>query len=153
MEPMKVHDMKPFLLLTIGIVSMTSCGRDINKDEIKNEILQAEKSFEKMTSEKGIAEAFYYYADENAVIKRENDTLITGKENVRIYYEKQNDEGVTVNWSPDFIDVSDCGNFGYTYGKYVWKMKDSAGETVELKGIFHTVWKRQDDKSWKFVWD
>ena len=24
---------------------------------------------------------------------------------------------------------------------------------VEYKGIFHTVWKRQSDNSWKYVWD
>jgi len=44
---------------------------------------QTEKAFEKMASEKGLAEAFYYFADENAVIKRGNDSLIIGKENIR----------------------------------------------------------------------
>lgn len=135
------------------ILLCTMCVHSKSKEEINNEIFQTEKAFEKMTSEKSIAEAFYNFADNNAVIKRENDTLISGKENIKIYYEKKNAKNAIVNWTPDFIYVSDCGNLAYTYGKYVWKVKRDNGETVEYKGIFHTVWKRQSDNSWKYVWD
>jgi len=123
------------------------------KEDIKKEIYLAEKAFEKMALEKGIAEAFYFFAAENAVIKRENDSLITGKENIRNYYEKRDLKDATVNWTPDFIDVSESGDLGYTYGKYIWKIKDKEGKIVEYKGVFHTVWKRQKDNSWKYVWD
>ncbi|MEO7991108.1 MAG: hypothetical protein ABI663_16280 [Chryseolinea sp.] len=145
--------MKPFFILMIGILLNTSCDKPINKEEIKKEIFDTEKAFEKMTSEKGVPQAFYYFADENAAIRRENDTLIVGKENVKIYYEKKDTENATVNWTPDFIDVADCGTMGYTYGKYIWKIKNTNGEIAEYKGVFHTVWKKQKDNSWKFVWD
>ncbi len=139
--------------MMIGLLLITSCDKPINKEEIKKEIFDTEKAFEKMAAEKGVPEAFYYFADENAVILRENDTLIVGKENVRIYYEKKGTENATVNWTPDFIEVADCGTLGYTYGKYVWKIKNTNGEAAEFKGVFHTVWKKQKDNSWKFVWD
>lgn len=143
--------MKEFLILAIGVF-LTSCN-NVDKEEIKKEIFQAEKAFEKMTAEKGIPQAFYYFADENAVIKRENDTLIMGKENIKTYYEKSNNENAKVNWTADFIDVSDCGNLAYTYGNYRWLIKNDEGEIVEYKGVFHTVWKRQQDGNWKYVWD
>jgi len=41
----------------------------------------------------------------------------------------------------------------YTYGKYTMTIIDSAGESKVSNGIFHTVWKKQKDGSWKFVWD
>jgi len=145
--------MRTFSILLIGILLNTSCTKSINKDEIKKEIFNSEKAFEKMASEKGVVEAFYYFADENAAILRENDTLIVGKENIKIYYDKKNLKNAIVNWTPDFIDVSDCGTLGYTYGKYVWKITNTKGEVAEYKGIFHTVWKKQKDNSWKFVWD
>ena len=145
--------MKAILLIIPVILLCNKCSNLHSKEETKNEILQTEKAFEKMTSDKGIAEAFYHFADENAVIKRENDTLIIGKDNIKIYYEKKSIKNVTLYWTPDFIDVSDCGDLGYTYGKYIWKIKDGEGKTVEYKGIFHTVWKRQSDDSWKYVWD
>jgi ketosteroid isomerase-like protein len=28
-----------------------------------------------------------------------------------------------------------------------------AGEVGEYQGVFHTVWKRQPDGTWKYVWD
>lgn len=128
---------------------LMSCTKAKTKDEHKDEIYATEKAFEKMTSEKGIAEAFYFYADENAVIKREGDSLVVGKENIKLYYERQNLKGAVVKWTPDFIDVSENGDMAYTYGKYTWSFSD----TTHYKGIFHTVWKRQPDGSWKYVWD
>jgi ketosteroid isomerase-like protein len=145
--------MKVLLLQIPIILFFIGCGHSKSKEEIKNEISQAEKAFERMASEKGIAEAFYYFADENAVIKRENDTLIAGKENIKIYYERKELKDATVNWTPDFIDISKSGDLGYTYGKYIWKIKDINGNIVEYKGVFHTVWKRQKDNGWKYVWD
>jgi ketosteroid isomerase-like protein len=145
--------MKAAILLLPVILLFAGCGNSKSKEDIKNEIFRTEKAFEKMTSEKGIADAFYHFADENAVIKRENDTLITGDENIKIYYEKKGLKDAIVTWTPDFIDVSESGDMAYTYGKYIWKIKETDGTFVEYKGVFHTVWKRQKDNSWKYVWD
>ena len=145
--------MKSIFLVLSVILMNVSCHRAVDKEEIKQEIFKAEKAFEKMAAEKSVADAFYYFADEKAVIKREKDTLIIGKENIKIYYGKKNYKNTTVNWTPDFIEVSDCGTLGYTYGKYVWKIKNEDGDTLEYKGIFHTVWKKQNDNTWKYVWD
>jgi ketosteroid isomerase-like protein len=145
--------MKPTLIILAGLLLNTSCHRIADKEEIKQEIFQTEKAFEKMAAEKSVAEAFYYFADEKAVIKRENDTLIIGKENIKTYYDQRNNENAIVNWTPDFTAVSDCGTLGYTYGKYVWKIKNEDGDTLEYKGVFHTVWKKQHDGTWKYVWD
>jgi ketosteroid isomerase-like protein len=145
--------MKSLILLIPVILLFAVSAHSQSKEEIKKEILQTEKAFEKMTSEKGIAEAFYYFADKNAIIKRENDTLISGNENIKTYYQKKGLKDATVNWTPDFIDVSESGDLGYTYGKFTWKIKGDDGKIVEYKGVFHTVWKRQKDNSWKYVWD
>lgn len=147
--------MKKYFFIAVSVILITACqsNREREKELMKNQILKTEKAFEKMTFEKGITEAFYYFADENAVIKRRNDTLIYGKENIRHFYEKENIKDATVNWTPDFIEVSDCGNLGYTYGKYVWRVKNKDGKIQDYKGIFHTVWKKQADNSWKYVWD
>lgn len=115
--------------------------------------MRAEKEFEKMASEKGIAEAFWFFADSAAVIKRQNDTLIYGKEEIRKYYSNDFYKNAGVAWTPDFIDVDEEGNLGYTYGKYVWTTKDSSGRTGEYRGVFHTVWKRQANGEWRYVWD
>jgi ketosteroid isomerase-like protein len=144
--------MKRIIFLSLSVLMITSCSHADN-DKVKKEIFRAEKAFEKMAAEKGVAEAFYYFADEDAVIKRENDTLIIGKENIKNYYTKNNSQDATVHWTPDFTDVSGDGTMAYTYGKYIWKIKNKEGAITEYKGVFHTVWKKQKDGNWKYVWD
>jgi ketosteroid isomerase-like protein len=144
--------MRKSLFVLAFIPMMVSCKQTINMDAAKNEIRQAEKAFEKMASEKGLAEAFYYFADENAAIRRGNDSLIIGKENIKLYYDKNANPNAKLSWTPAFIGVSDCGTLGYTYGKYLYTIQDTTGKKVEYKGIFHTVWKKQNN-NWKYVWD
>jgi ketosteroid isomerase-like protein len=144
--------MKKAFFLLILIPFLYSCQKSVDIEAARNEILQSEKAFEKMASEKGIPAAFYYYADENAVIRRGNDSLIFGKENIRHYYDKNANPNVSVKWTPDFIGISDCGTLGYTYGKYVYSVRDTSGKNTEYTGVFHTVWKKQN-KEWRYVWD
>jgi ketosteroid isomerase-like protein len=145
--------MKNIFLLALGVLLLSSCVPNINKEQLKKEIWDTEKAFEKMAAQKGVPEAFFHFADDSAVIVRDNNTIIKGKDSIKMYYEKGDTTDVTVNWSPDFIDVSNCGTMGYTYGKYIWRIKNANGETVEHKGVFHTVWKKQQDNTWKYVWD
>jgi ketosteroid isomerase-like protein len=141
------------VVLFFFLFMVFSCTSTPSKDQLKNEVLETERNFQKMTLEKGIAEAFYYYAAPDAAIKREGDSLIIGKENIKIYYSKKNLKNATVTWNPDFIDVSASGDMAYTYGKYCWKIKNDSGGIDEYKGVFHTVWKKQTDRNWKYVWD
>jgi len=144
--------MKRILTLLACAVLITACQQQVDKEKVRDEIFQTEKAFEKMAAEKSVSEAFYHFADENAVIKRQNDTLIVGKENIKLFYERGRKDA-TVNWTPDFIDVADDGTLGYTYGKFSWKIKNDQGAVTEYKGVFHTVWKKQKDNTWKYVWD
>lgn len=145
--------MKIIFVLISSLVLILGCSKLDNKEAVKKEIFNIEKSFEKMCAEKGIAEAFYFFADDSAVIKRQNDSLIIGRENIKNYYSNPAYRNAIVNWTPDFIDLSDDGMFAYTYGKYLWKIWNEMGDTSEYRGVFHTVWKRQPDNSWKYVWD
>ena len=139
------------LLPVLGLLS--SCSLHVDPEAVKKEVLNAEKAFEAMAAEKSIAEAFAWFAAEDAVIKRGNDSIISGREGIRNYYSLANLTRATVSWTPDRIDVSADGTMAWTYGKYVWKVIRSDGDTVVSRGIFHTVWKRQSDGSWKYVWD
>jgi ketosteroid isomerase-like protein len=147
--------MKKLTLIVIFFSSIlvVFSQKTTNKKLLIQQIAQTEKAFEKMAFDKGITAAFYFYADSNAVINRGKDSLIYGKDNIRNFYEKKNYTNATVNWTPDFIDISEDGTMAYTYGKYVWRVKQNDGNFKEFHGVFHTVWKRQVDNTWKYVWD
>jgi ketosteroid isomerase-like protein len=144
--------MRTTFLSLLVVLFFFSC-KTVDKEKIKKEIFNTEKAFETMAADIGIAEAFYFFADANATINRGGDSVILGKEAIKNFYLKKNLQNATVKWTPDFIDVSESGDLGYTYGHYCWKIVNEKGDTITQKGIFHTVWKRQRDGSWRYVWD
>jgi len=139
-------------VLTLSVMIL-SCNSTNRQERIKEEIFKTEKAFEKMVAERGVSAAFSHFAAENAVIKRGDTTLLSGPENIREYYLDIEKFQPEVFWTPDYIDVSSCGTMAYTYGSYLWRIKDENGLSKEIRGIFHTVWKKQEDGSWKYVWD
>ena len=120
----------------------------------KSEIMETESAFAGMAKKEGIPKAFLAYAAEEAVLMR-NNQLIIGKEAIRNSFANQNSgsgQGI-LTWKPDFVEVSASGDLGYTYGKYAFTITDSLGNVQNTEGVFHTVWKRQADGKWRFVWD
>ena len=123
-------------------------------DEWKQEILQTEANFAAMVRQEGMARAFLTYAAADAVLMR-NNRLVKGYDQIADYFEEQisSDRDVMLTWKPDFVDVAASGDLGYTYGNYTITIIDTSGSETVSTGVFHTVWKRQADRSWKFVWD
>jgi len=143
------------ILLVLLAVLPFSCN--INKNRIekwKSEIIQTERDFANMAAHKGIPAAFAAYAAADVVLIR-NDSLIKGIDGLVHFYGNRpaGNDRVSLTWDPDFADVSLSGDLGYTYGKYHYSVTDSAGNSRSDSGIFHTVWKRQKNGEWKFVWD
>ncbi len=134
--------------LVVLLVILGSCAQLVDLEKSKSEVMQVERDFAQMAKDKGMAEAFYAFADDSAVIKR-GLTLFKGKEAIRNFYAHQ--KSGELQWAPDFADAS--GALGYTYGQFIYTEKDSTGTVNQTKGYFHTVWRKQKDGSWKFVWD
>lgn len=146
---------KFYYLLLPAVLFTYSCQTTSTKDskeKWKNEIVKTEQNFSGMAQREGIPKAFLHYAADDAVLMR-NNQLIIGKESLNESYSNQQYENVKLTWKPDFVDVSASGDLGYTYGKYTYTVSDSLGIASTSEGIFHTIWKRQKDGSWKFVWD
>jgi len=144
---------KQFYLLVFLSIIFLSCNNLTDNKAIKEEVFKTEKAFEKMTSDSSISIAFYTFAAQNAVILRENDSIIRGIDAIRNYYQNHHNSNAIVTWTPDQIEISDDGTMASSYGKYCWKLKQSDGSVKEFKGIFHTIWKKQKDGSWKYIWD
>lgn len=149
--------MKKRYILGIILMTMALTACDKNKmaskehiEQWKQEIMDTEAAFARMVKEGGMNKAFVAFAANNAVLMRGNQ-LIKGREGIAKYMEHQTSKKLA--WKPEYIDVSNSGDLGYTYGYYTFVYPDSTGTDVEVKGVFHTVWKRGHDGSWKFVWD
>lgn len=132
-----------------------ACSNEPSEQQIsqwKEEVRLTEKAFNGMAQEKGLALAFEYFAAEDGVIRR-SKKIIQGKADIRDWYEKDVRPNESLTWVPTFIDVSQSGDMAYTYGDFTFTSYDTLGNQKQNKGIFHTVWKRQNDGTWKYVWD
>lgn len=146
MKSFKITAAFYYLVCTIWIAG---CKSD-NKKTIQ-EIRDAETAFAKSAEQNGVAVAFFEYAAPDAVINR--GALIKGPEAIKSFYLPIEKSGVKLTWKPDYIDVSASGDLGYTYGRFNRSVPDSTGKIVNTSGTFHTVWRKQKDGSWKYVWD
>ena len=153
----KNRNMKTIIILfiTLSIFSFSSCTQKNSTSDMskaKEEILNAEKQFAELCQKEGIEKAFISYADDNAKILL-GDKVLSGKSEINSHYSNPKFKTATLQWAPDFVDVSTSCDMGYTYGKYTYTSIDSLGNPKESKGIFHTIWKKQPSGDWKFVWD
>ncbi|BDX38187.1 hypothetical protein CYCD_15420 [Tenuifilaceae bacterium CYCD] len=145
--------LQTLILLSLVTLSCTNKNSMADKEKYKQEIIQAERDFAKMVKEQGMQAGFTFFADSNAVIRRGNETLMKGKKEIEENYRHPRYKDVVLEWEADFVDVAESGDLGYTYGHYNFEVKDSTGNPIKATGTFHTVWKRQSDGSWRYVWD
>ena len=148
--------MKSVIILLLICSIYFSCNNkesdQITMEKYKREIRDTELAFAKLAKEQGLKVAFTTYADDNAVINR-GDNLIKGIKAIEEYYANQKFLNVSLEWEPEFIEVVESGDLGYTYGPYIFKATDSNGKEISSEGIFHTVWKRQANGKWHYIWD
>jgi len=141
-----------FLLTSFLIFGCQPSQIEGDIEQWKAEIVAVEKAFNDMAASDGIDKAFEFYAAEDAVIKR-NQEIIKGKAAIAERIKSSTRPNEILQWSPTFVDVSQSGDLAYTYGDFTFTFQDSLGMNQTAKGVFHTVWKRQDDGSWRYVWD
>lgn len=146
------------IALAVLILSVpVACNTKVSDAQIlqwKEEIRETELAFSDLSEKEGVEAAFLAYAAGDAVLMRNNE-LIKGYDAIRGRFEANpaDPSTVTLTWKPDFVEVSRSGDLGYTYGTYTLVTTDSIGNRNTSSGVFHTVWKRQPDGAWKFVWD
>lgn len=137
----------------VWIVSTQAQNKFAESNNAVKAIIQLEKAFQDSLNSRGAAFAFAHFAAPDAVIKRENDTLISGIDAIRNYYSADIYKKAKAYWKPEFLKISNDSSLAYSYGRYEWKISNPTGEVITWKGVYFTVWEKQADGSWKYVWD
>ncbi len=55
----------------------------------------------------------------------------------------------SITWEASHIEVSSAGHLGYGFGPYEFSMKDADGNSVEDRGKWLDVFRKEADGSWK----
>ncbi len=120
--------------------------------DLHAEIIRTEAEFCALAREEGVRAAFLRFAAPDAVILRDH-RLHRGHAGIAAYYDRHGPAIVRLEWKPEVVEVAGSGDLAYTYGPFTCTLRDDAGRESAFDGVFHTVWKRQPDGRWRFVWD
>jgi ketosteroid isomerase-like protein len=123
---------------------------DMGSQTAKMEIIETDKAFSRMSIEQGAYVAFTAYADNDAVKLQNSSEPVIGLEAVR-----RSMEGAkgTLKWSPFFADAAESEDLGYTIGDWELILQDQLGVFHHSKGNYVTIWKKQTNGKWKWVFD
>jgi len=146
-----------FALATV----LSGSAHAMDHDQLCAELVRAERHFCDQVRELGIADAFVanmadecFLPNSLGLSKAEFDRQVQAaraKAGMKAHPGPNPQHQLT--WTPAKVDVSADGTLGYTWGKYESSSVDAAGKKAVTSGIYLTIWKRQADGSWKFVYD
>ncbi len=133
------------------MLALGSCQSD-DTEKRKQQIIDTDKNFSKMAFEKGVSEAFIYYADEKVIKPTTGQQPVVGKFALLEWYKKNPPGKYTLTWEPLRAEAS--GNLGYTFGGYtlVSKTSDGLRDTTQY-GNYVSIWKQKKDGTWRYVFD
>jgi ketosteroid isomerase-like protein len=142
------------VLLAASFIAGCAQKEAVDVEAVKQDLIQTDKDFSQMSVDEGMHEAFGAYMDEGAMIYQENSDPISGRADILNLYPSADDQQGTLSWEPFCADAGSGGDLGYTLGRWSYTRPDSTGQDVELGyGYYVTIWKKQADGSWKYVFD
>jgi len=143
------------------VLAFTSGVRADDRQKLCAELARAERDFCAQAARIGIFDAFLANMAEECFIpqrfslsRAEYETAVkAARAKAGAAYRPGPNPDQQLIWSPLKVDVSADGTLGYTWGRYDFTLRGKEGKVETTTGIYLTIWKRQADGSWKFVFD
>ena len=140
-----------YIIISLMVIAMNIYSQsDIEAG--RESLKKADREFSILSEKKGMVEAFLAYADNNAVLLRDQTMPIVGIDAVKNFISEGNND-FTLVWEPIFADISTSLDLGYTYGTFLLTFKDNTGTEQKRDGTYLTIWKKDKNGNWKWVLD
>jgi ketosteroid isomerase-like protein len=131
---------------------VVACNVGVRLERDREELAAADRAFADATSERGVDGWVEYFAEDGSMVTEGG--MVTGPDSIRALMGPAfGDTNYTLTWDPVEADVSAARDLGYTRGRYLSQRRLDGGLVVNSRGTYVTIWKRQDDRSWKVVLD
>ncbi len=138
--------MKKIIIAAILFSSCKTGTTDLSK-QAAEQIRNADIAMSDLATKEGFFQALLKYADDSLIIPREGKLPMIGKTEVtKGWAEKPMIKELT--WKPIRAEASQSGEIGYSFGYAIYQGKDTTTYTN-----YCTIWKKQKDGAWKFVYD
>jgi len=122
-------------------------AKKIDVEAERQALLQRDVAFSETSEKKGAAQAFYEFMTADATLLQTGDPPIKGIETIKVRM-AAGEQG-TLTWKPEEASVAASGDMGYTWGNFEFKSQNP--DRKPTYGKYVSVWKKQEDGSWKAV--
>lgn len=133
------------------LLLLAGCGGVVDIEKTKQELMQVDREFSQLSEAEGIRTAFETYMADSAVIYRSDREPFKGRDQILPLFPPDSPGKLT--WDPYFAEAAGSGELGYTLGKYEYRYTDAEGAEQVATGHYVTIWKRQADGKFKYVFD
>ncbi len=137
------------LLLALFVLAAGSFAQKTSSDahavDLRS-LVETERAFSRTAADKGIRDSFLAYLADDGVLFRPKP--VNGKQ----YLSGRPARPGLLSWEPTFAYVARAGDMGYDTGPWEFREKGPEDKPAGY-GYFVTVWKKQQDGTWKFVVD
>jgi ketosteroid isomerase-like protein len=129
-------------IVMIGCTEKTEAPKPASTEELS----QMNKDFVKALNNKDAVAASLLYS-EDASLLPPNEQIVTGRDNIKKYWQAALDAGTT-DVSVSTISTGSNGDLGYEIGRFQLSYPGAAGKMVVEKGKYIEILKRTADGKW-----
>ncbi|MCH8082256.1 MAG: DUF4440 domain-containing protein [Proteobacteria bacterium] len=151
-------------LIAIGGSGLTACDQQSTEQEPAGPAVEAiapevvdlkaiDREAGNLAREKGLLAAYSaFFAEDGIQLDDGKEMIDEGLLAIMQDYENI-PKGTSVSWVPMGGGVAESGEMGYTWGRWSNVVVDDNGIMVDTYGKYVTIWKKQQDGSWKIALD
>lgn len=145
------------LAVVLSSVLLTGCsGEEVDPQRLAEwqaELMEADVAFGDAVANRGAEGWASFFAPGGSMISQGIGEIHGQAQILAAMEEAFADPTYRLTWEPLRAEVSGSGDLGYTVGRYTSSRVGNLGQTTRSSGLYVTIWRRQDDGSWKVEMD
>ena len=139
------------LMIRLALAAIAVCSTSMAAADPVDDVRCREIGFSR-AAEARDADAFRSYIDADA--RFVGSTVLRGPDAIvdawRPFFEPA---GPAIKWRPRIVEILDDGLLALTRGPYRVRVTSDDGESTEQWGTFNSVWRLNNDGTWRVVFD
>ena len=138
-------------LTCLGLLG--GCVHRVDVEVERRSLMDADRTFAEDTARHG-AKGWASWFTEKGVMLPSGEPITEGREAIRASMARSlSYPGFSLTWQPLRAEVSQGGDLGYTVGRFEAAVVKNGERSVLQRGKYVTVWRRQQDGTWKVELD
>jgi uncharacterized protein (TIGR02246 family) len=145
--------MRRATLIVLTLIILSCNEQKIDKTAEGEKVMQLSREWSQMAATGDVEKTVSYWADD-AFLMSAGQPPLKGKQAIRqMVEESYKTPGFRISWQPQSVEVSESGDMAYVIENSQVSFTDSTGKAITQHNKAVSIWRKQEDGSWKNVVD